>query len=377
MLDPSYAGGGGIVTCASRSDPTDWVKFKVNRVEAASGYSKIWVQFWGSGGGAFSTAAGDFSLGFVSEPPADSVYEMDASGTSHVAPPSGGVRFNNTTPSSVTAIWMDNLDAGGDDVATWITGMAAGGRIRFAEPGDPKSRWNEYQLTATPTLDTDHYDLSVTFVDGPPGSHPTDDAKVLVTYGPPGAAGATGPTGPAGTTGATGVTGAKPAGQIFLTAAGMWPLTDNGAAAPTKVEFDTNDIDLFFIDFADGGTKLYCMAAVVMPSDWDGGTVTATPYWTANSTSTNPVLWGVAGRSYGNFETIDQAMGSEQTSQDALNGTANQVAIGPATSAITLGGTPAAGELVVFKISRDPTSGSDTLAATARLIGVMIGYTRS
>jgi hypothetical protein len=157
----------------------------------------------------------------------------------------------------------------------------------------------------------------------------------------------------------------------------MWPSTTNGAATNTKVEYTTNDQDLYHLDFADGATKLYAQATVIMPSDWDGGTVTATFYWTANSTSTNNVLWGCAGRSYGNFETIDQAWGTEQTVQDALNGTANQVAISSATSAITLSGTPAASEVVQFRISRDPSSGSDTLAATARLIGVMITYTRS
>jgi hypothetical protein len=157
----------------------------------------------------------------------------------------------------------------------------------------------------------------------------------------------------------------------------MWPSTDAGAAGPVKVEFDTNDVDVFFMDFADGATKLFAAAVVAMPSDWDGGTITATFYWTANSTSTNNLLWGCSGHSYANFETIDQAMGTEQTVQDALNGTANQVAISPATGAITLGGTPAASELVFLKFSRDPTSGSDTLAATGRLIGVMIGYTRS
>lgn len=155
----------------------------------------------------------------------------------------------------------------------------------------------------------------------------------------------------------------------------MWPTTDNGAAGPLKVEFDTNDIDFYFLDFADT-VKLHGLAVFAMPSDWDGGTVTATFYWTANSTSTNPVLWGCAGRSYGDFEGIDQAVGSEATVQDALNGTANQVAISAATGAITLTGAGAS-ELVVIKVSRDPTSGSDTLAATARLIGVMIGYSRT
>ncbi len=133
---------------------------------------------------------------------------------------------------------------------------------------------------------------------------------------------------------------------------------------------------MFFMDYADGATKLFAQANLAMPSDYDGGTVTATFYWTANSTSTNPCLLGCAGRSYGNFETIDQALGTEVTVQDSLNGTANQVAISPATAAITLAGTPAASELVTFKFSRDPASGSDTLAATVRLIGVMIAYTR-
>lgn len=156
----------------------------------------------------------------------------------------------------------------------------------------------------------------------------------------------------------------------------MWPLTDNGASGPAKVEFDTNDIDVFFMDFADGATKLYAMANCVMPSDWDAGSVTATFYWTADSPSTNPVYWGCAGRSYGNFETIDQAVGAEAQVQDALNGTNYQTAISAATGAITLTGATA-GDWVVFKISRDPTSGSDTLGATARLIGVLITFTRT
>jgi hypothetical protein len=191
--------------------------------------------------------------------------------------------------------------------------------------------------------------------------------------------GQTGVTG-AGTTGATGptgVTGPASAGKLFLSAAGMWPSTTNGAATNTKVDTGTNDVDVYVLDFADGATKLYAQATVAMPSDWNGGTVTAEFYWTANSTSTNNLLWGCAGRSYGNFETLDQAFGTEQTVQDALNGTANQVAISAATGAITLAGTPAAGELVQFRVSRDPASGSDTLAATARLLGVMITFTRT
>jgi hypothetical protein len=157
----------------------------------------------------------------------------------------------------------------------------------------------------------------------------------------------------------------------------MWPSTTDGAAANTKVEYTTNDQDLYHLDFADGATKLFAQATVQMPSDWDGGTVTAAFVWTKVGTSTNSVVWGCAGRSYGDNEAIDQAWGTEQTVTDAGQATTNVVHISAATGAITLAGTPAASELVQFRISRDPTNGSDTLAATARLIGVMITYTRS
>ena len=44
---------------------------------------------------------------------------------------------------------------------------------------------------------------------------------------------------------------------------------------------------------------------------------------------------------------------------------------------MTLAGTPAAGELVQFRIFRDADNGSDTLAADAKLIQVKIYYTKS
>ena len=114
-----------------------------------------------------------------------------------------------------------------------------------------------------------------------------------------------------------------------------------------------------------------------MPSDWNGGTVTARFYWTATGTSTNGVVWALQGRSYADLETIDQAYGTEVAVTDAHSATALQMQISDATAAITLGGTPAAGELVMFRVSRNVADGGDTLAVDAMLIGVMINYTRA
>ena len=191
-----------------------------------------------------------------------------------------------------------------------------------------------------------------------------------------GATGPTGAAGAAGNTGATGATGPKIAGQIFLSAAGGWPSTTNGAAAVSLTEMATNKENVYTIDFADAVTS-YAEWALVMPSDWDGGTVTASFYWFANDTTTNVVKWGLQGYAFGDGTALDSAWGTAITVTDANASTANQLRISAATSAITIGGTPAASKVVQFRAERVGGDGSDTLTATARLMGIMVTYTRS
>jgi hypothetical protein len=157
----------------------------------------------------------------------------------------------------------------------------------------------------------------------------------------------------------------------------MWPRTTTGASANTKVESATNKVNVYTIDF-DTTTQEYAQGSLAMPSDWDGGTVTAQFYWMATGTSTNGVVWSCAGRSYGDLETLDQAMGTAiNAASDAHSATASQVQISAETAAITLGGTPAASELVEFEISRVTGDGGDTLAVDAQLLGVMIKFRRA
>jgi hypothetical protein len=211
---------------------------------------------------------------------------------------------------------------------------------------------------------------------------PTGPQGIQGTAGTAGAAGVTGPTGatgvtgPTGATGVTGPTGPAPTGQLFLSAAGMWPSSTAGAATNTKAEYGTNDVDMYVLAF-DQTTQEFAQASVSMPSDWNAGTVTATFYWTKDGTSTDSVVWGCQGRSYGDGEAIDQAWGAAQEVTDAGIATDDAVTISAATSAITLAGTPAAGELVQFRIYRDPADGNDNFAGDALLLGVMIGFTRT
>ena len=213
---------------------------------------------------------------------------------------------------------------------------------------------------------------------GPTG--PTGLTGTTGSTGSTGTTGSTGPTGPTqagptGPTGSTGPTGTAPSGQIILTAVGGWPSTTNGCADPQQIEYGTNDIDLWVADF-DGTTDEFMQWIVVMPSDYDAGTVTAVFHWLADSASGDNVIWALQGRAYGDGEAIDQAWGTAQAVTDTNTGQ-NQENITAATAAITLRGTPAANEHAQFRAYRDADNVSDDLAADARLIAIRITFTRT
>lgn len=202
------------------------------------------------------------------------------------------------------------------------------------------------------------------------------------TSGYSGYSGPSGYSGYSSTSGYSGYSGAAPTGQIILTAAGGWPSTTSGCTAAALTEATTGKENYYSLSFGDTSSKLYAEWGFAMPSDYNGGTITAVFYWTATGTSTNAVVWGCQGYSYGDLETIDQTYGIAQVVSDAHSATALQVQITSATSAITLGGTPAASEYVQIRVYRDSadstTGGSgDTLAVAALLLAVRLTYTRA
>jgi hypothetical protein len=112
-----------------------------------------------------------------------------------------------------------------------------------------------------------------------------------------------------------------------------------------------------------------------MPTDWNGGTVTAQFYWFAQSASLNNVVWGIQARAYSDGSAIDQAYGAAQETTDANTGN-TFVNISEVTAALTIAGASAGGQHVQWQVFRDGTNGSDNLAATAELFYVLIQYTR-
>jgi hypothetical protein len=161
--------------------------------------------------------------------------------------------------------------------------------------------------------------------------------------------------------------------NVWIPASAWIPRTTTGAGIDSR-EQATNKINTDELLF-DAGTDEFAQAMIVMPNNWNAGTVTAKFHWTA-STGSGDVVWGLQGRAYANDDALDQAMGTAQTATDTLTAT-NDVDISPATSAITLGGTAASGNPVIFQVYRDADAAGDTLGADARLLGVEISYTAS
>lgn len=165
----------------------------------------------------------------------------------------------------------------------------------------------------------------------------------------------------------------KAAGKetIFIPAAAMTARTTNGAASGTT-ELATNDVMLSSLDF-DQTTEEGAGFFILMPKSWNESTVTFRPVWTAASGS-GGVVWGLAAYAFSDDDAMDTAVSGQQTSTDTLI-TANDCHLGPESSAITIGGTPAEMDFVYFEITREVANGSDTLSADAKLLGIHVYIT--
>lgn len=160
--------------------------------------------------------------------------------------------------------------------------------------------------------------------------------------------------------------------QLWIGAGAMIPRTTNGAASDTN-EYATNDVmadRLLFDTTTEEGVGFWCN----FTDQWGAGTVKVKFYWTADSGS-GGVAWGIAGQAYADDAAIDQALGTQVVTTDTLTATGD-LCVTAASSAVTIADA-AAGLPVYFEITREVANGSDTLAADAALLGVMIQYQES
>ncbi len=161
---------------------------------------------------------------------------------------------------------------------------------------------------------------------------------------------------------------------MWIPAAAMTPRTTNGCAALAALEMTTNRNMISYLAF-DASTQEFAQFAIRLPKQWNGGTATFIPIWNHAATTTNfGVAWGLRAVGKANADAGDVAFGTGQLSVDT-GGTTNAEYIGPESAAITIAGSPVAGELIEFEFYRLPSDGGDTRAIDARLRGIELYIT--
>lgn len=161
---------------------------------------------------------------------------------------------------------------------------------------------------------------------------------------------------------------------LWVPAAAIRPSSVLGCNALALVASASNQPDISTLDF-DPSTQWFAQFSVRFPKGWNASTVTAAFVWSHPSTSTNfGVTWALQAVSIADNEAMAVAYGTEQIIADT-GGTTDKQYISGATPAITIAGTPATGEVVYFRVKRNPADASDTMAVNARLHGVLVFYT--
>ena len=160
---------------------------------------------------------------------------------------------------------------------------------------------------------------------------------------------------------------------IWVPAVAMYPATSNGCGALAQTELTAQRPEVKALPF-DASSDEYAQFAVAFPKSWNEGTVTFQSYWSCTGTNTGTVQFAVQGVAVSSDDTLDVAMGTAVTNTAlAASGTANDLMVNAESGAITIGGSPAAGDECFFNIYRDVSG--DTQTADARLLGVKLYFT--
>lgn len=164
--------------------------------------------------------------------------------------------------------------------------------------------------------------------------------------------------------------------EIYIDAAAMAPRETNGAEAATE-EYATNDV-MSDHHLFDSITEEAAQFKLALPDAWDRGTIKAKFFWDAASgaSAADGVTWGLAAMAKSNDDAIDAAFPASVDTDDAV------IAVGDlhvtaASAAVTVSGTPALGDLILFEITRVVGDANDDMAEDAKLLGVQIQYTES
>lgn len=159
--------------------------------------------------------------------------------------------------------------------------------------------------------------------------------------------------------------------EIWIPAGSFTSATTNGAEITSR-ETSSNVVNYHYAGF-DTTTSEIAWFTWTPPANWDAGTMKFKLYWTNTAgLTTETIDFDLAAVALADDGAIDAAVGT------AVNVTDTWIAQGDLhvssqSAAMTVGGSPAAGQQIHFKLSRDVAS--DNMTGDVDVIGVLLEYT--
>lgn len=162
--------------------------------------------------------------------------------------------------------------------------------------------------------------------------------------------------------------------SLWIPASDLRPSVAGGSAALASVATAANQPDVWSLDF-DATTEEYAQFAKAMPKSWNEGSLSFKAVWSHAATAVNfGVVWSLQALAVSDLDPIPAAFGTQQNVTDT-GGTTNTEYVSPESTAMTVAGTPAAEDIVYFRVFRKAADAADTMAIDARLHGLILYYT--
>ncbi len=161
---------------------------------------------------------------------------------------------------------------------------------------------------------------------------------------------------------------------MWVPAAEMRPTVSNGCAAIADEETTAGRPDMQVLDF-DASSDEFAQFGWAPPKKWDLGTVTYRGFWTSAGAVSTGIAMNLQGVAVSDGDTIDVAYGTAVVVTDDAQGTAEDLYVTAESAAVTIAGTPAAADLIFFRVGRDVSDANDDMTQDMRLLGLWLHYT--
>jgi hypothetical protein len=165
-------------------------------------------------------------------------------------------------------------------------------------------------------------------------------------------------------------TGYYPLKSVWIGAGNLYGDGTQCPERPTAVTINSGPKIPTFICTDNNASRL--TGSLLMPDDWDGGTVTLTHSYIQTAADTSALNGDAAAQCRGNGETVSSTWGTEVAIDDAAVTGSNKNDL-TTSGAITPAGTCAAGDMLYFYYELDAT-GTTTAVATLHHLGFRLTY---